>query len=356
MPGSIPSLRDVAVHAGVSAMTASRVVRGLKGVKPATAERVHQAIEALGYRPDPLLTALAGRRKRKGHQVTSVSVALVTPGSDERVWRDQQGFHATVCAALKTAASFGYGVEFALGGDTLKSWERVLRMLFVRGVVGLFVPPVQIRVPEGIDWSPFSGVNLGYGVRRTGFDTVRHDNYQMVSLALDRLVHRGYQKIGVVLSSSEARTDYRVGGAALALGAWGGAVGKVLPPLMLDQPASLLSDVSRRKFLSWLRACAPDVILSLHADILLGWLTDAGIGVPEDVGVAGLNLNADQETPGIAGVAISPGRVGSAAAEMLHSMVLHGRTGRPVAKQILCLDGFWQDGCSIRAVGPELAY
>ncbi|MBT64165.1 MAG: hypothetical protein CML13_13250 [Puniceicoccaceae bacterium] len=348
MPGSIPSLRDVAVHAGVSAMTASRVVRGLKGVKPATAERVHQAIEALGYRPDPLLTALAGRRKRKGHQVTSVSVALVTPGSDERVWRDLRGFHATVSAALETAQSFGYGVEFALGGDTVKSWERVLRMLFLRGVVGVFIPPVQIRVPEGINWSPFSGVNLGFGVRRTGFDTVRHDNYQMTTLALDVLVSRGYRKIGVVLSGSEVRTDYRVGGAVLALGAWGAGGETIVPPLMLDQPAALLTDDWRRKFLTWVRTVGPDVIVSLHADILLGWLAKAGVRVPADLEVVGLNLDADQKPPRLAGVAISPRRVGAAAAEQLHSMILRGRTGRPDAKLILCLDGTWQEGPSMR--------
>ncbi len=353
MPNSSPSLRDVAAHAGVSAMTASRVVRGLKGVKPATAERVRKAIEALGYRPDPLLAALAGRRKRKGSSATSVSVAVVTPGTNDRVWRDNRGFQSTVSAAVETAASLGYGVEFALGGDTVKSWKQVLRMLFERGVVGVFIPPVQIRVPEGIDWSPFSGVNLGFGVRRTGFDTVRHDNYQMTTLALEVLLNRGYQRIGVVLSRSEARTDYRVGGAAMALGTWGAAVDKMVPPMMLDQPAVLLTDDSRRKFLAWLGTVRPDVIVSLHADILLGWLSEAGIRVPEDLEVVGLNLDADWKPPRMAGVAISPRRVGTAAAELLHSMILRGRTGRPDAKQILCLDGFWQDGPSIRTIGSE---
>ena len=61
---SIPSLRDVAAHAGVSSMTVSRVVRGPKGLNPSTAQLVHRAIEVLGYRLDSLLTALAKQRER----------------------------------------------------------------------------------------------------------------------------------------------------------------------------------------------------------------------------------------------------------------------------------------------------
>ena len=40
---------DVAAKAGVSTMTVSRVISGTGSVKPATAERVQAAAEALGY-------------------------------------------------------------------------------------------------------------------------------------------------------------------------------------------------------------------------------------------------------------------------------------------------------------------
>tara|TARA_R100000027_G_scaffold5589_1_gene4576 strand:- start:22212 stop:23276 length:1065 start_codon:yes stop_codon:yes gene_type:complete len=348
---SNPSLRDVAAQAGVSAMTASRVVRGLAVVKPATAERVRQAITELGYRPDPLLSVLAGRRKRKGNSVVGASVAVVTPGSDDKVWRDKPGFRSTVYGAVETARSLGYGVEFALGGDTVKSWERVLGMLFARGVRGLLIPPVQIVVPAGIDWSSFTGVNVGFGVRRTGFDTVRHDNYQMTTLALEVLAQRGFQRIGVLLTQDEVRTQYRVGGATMASGTWGAVKGKVVQTLMLDQPLMQLTDDSRWQFLEWVRTSRPEVVVSLYAHRLRNWLTGAGIRVPQDVGLVGLNIEADRQNSRFAGVAIKPGQVGAAAAELLHSMILRGQTGRPDARQTLYLDGFWQDGPSIRHSG-----
>jgi LacI family transcriptional regulator len=52
----------VAERAGVSIATVSRVQRGVGPVSTETRERVEQAIDELGYRPDPTGRALAGQR------------------------------------------------------------------------------------------------------------------------------------------------------------------------------------------------------------------------------------------------------------------------------------------------------
>ena len=49
---------DVAVHAGVSHQTVSRVVNGSPHVSPETRERVETAIAELGYRPNIAARAL----------------------------------------------------------------------------------------------------------------------------------------------------------------------------------------------------------------------------------------------------------------------------------------------------------
>jgi len=61
-PYERPTLLDVARAAGVSHITVSRVVRGLRMVSPRTAQRVRRAVKKLGYRPDPALSALAAYR------------------------------------------------------------------------------------------------------------------------------------------------------------------------------------------------------------------------------------------------------------------------------------------------------
>ncbi|WP_114854359.1 LacI family DNA-binding transcriptional regulator [Brachybacterium sp. YJGR34] len=52
------TLTDVAVRAGVSRQTASRVARGGAGVRPETQERVQSVIDELGYQPDVVARAL----------------------------------------------------------------------------------------------------------------------------------------------------------------------------------------------------------------------------------------------------------------------------------------------------------
>ncbi len=51
---------DVARHAGVSIATVSRVMNGTTAVRPDTRQRVAEAIEALGYRPNQLARSLPG--------------------------------------------------------------------------------------------------------------------------------------------------------------------------------------------------------------------------------------------------------------------------------------------------------
>ncbi len=50
--GRRPTMRDVAARAGVSFKTVSRVVNDEPGVSPALIERVRQAVDELGFRPN----------------------------------------------------------------------------------------------------------------------------------------------------------------------------------------------------------------------------------------------------------------------------------------------------------------
>ena len=48
----MPTLDDVARHAGVSSMTVSRVINNAAVVREATRRLVHAAIDELGYMPN----------------------------------------------------------------------------------------------------------------------------------------------------------------------------------------------------------------------------------------------------------------------------------------------------------------
>lgn len=71
-PARAATIFDVARLAGVSHQTVSRVINGLPNVRPATKERVEQAMRQLRYSPSPAARALVTRRTR--------TIGLVTPG------------------------------------------------------------------------------------------------------------------------------------------------------------------------------------------------------------------------------------------------------------------------------------
>ncbi len=66
---------DVARLAGVSHQTVSRVLNDVPNVRPATRERVEQAIAQLRYSPSPAARALVTRRTR--------TIGLIAPGTSE---------------------------------------------------------------------------------------------------------------------------------------------------------------------------------------------------------------------------------------------------------------------------------
>ena len=54
-----PTIHDVALRAGVSSMTVSRVINGKQNVRSATRERVEAAVRELKYSPNPAASSLA---------------------------------------------------------------------------------------------------------------------------------------------------------------------------------------------------------------------------------------------------------------------------------------------------------
>lgn len=54
------TILDVAAQAGVSKSTVSHALSGKRPISPATRQRIHQAIDDLGYQPNPVAQRLAG--------------------------------------------------------------------------------------------------------------------------------------------------------------------------------------------------------------------------------------------------------------------------------------------------------
>jgi LacI family transcriptional regulator len=73
---SVPTVRDVAALAGVSPMTVSRTMSGGLNVRPEVQERVREAVEQLGYRPNQ-----SARNTRLNKPTGLIGVAVTNLGN-----------------------------------------------------------------------------------------------------------------------------------------------------------------------------------------------------------------------------------------------------------------------------------
>lgn len=137
-----PTLKDVARAAGVSAMTASRVLRGLPGVSPGARDAVLKAKETLGYRHNELARNL--RLGRTSGLIGLVVTNLANP------------FYSQMALGVEAVAEeAGFRVVLTNTGEDPSRERRLVDELVARRVDGMIV------VPAGADHAHLSKRHLG---------------------------------------------------------------------------------------------------------------------------------------------------------------------------------------------------
>ncbi len=119
----MPTIREVAARAGVSPTTVSHVINNTRFVSPEARERVLQAMEELGYRPNVLARSL-----RRGETRT---LGLILPDS-------ANPFFAEVARAIEDAAfREGYNVILGNSENELDKERLYVEVLTTKQVDGL---------------------------------------------------------------------------------------------------------------------------------------------------------------------------------------------------------------------------
>lgn len=278
------TLRDVAARAGVSRAAVSRTFTPGASVSPAMRARVERAAADLGYSPNLLARGLTTRRTQL--------VGLVS-----------NNFHNPVFLQIFDLFTRGlqdHGLRPLLVNlSTETDPARSMRLLQQYSADGVII--ASSHVPDGFAAS-FRAV--GWPVvhafgrpAAAGVPVAGIDNVEAGRMAARTLAARGYRRVGFVGGPTTASTTrdrwqgFRdtalqagIGVTASHAGAYGFAEGRREMQRLLREPAR-----AEAYF------CADDV-LSIGA---LSAMRDAGLAVPGDVGVIGLN---DMEMAGWAGI------------------------------------------------------
>ncbi len=283
------TLRDVAARAGVSASAVSRVFTPGAPASPLTRQKVEAAAAELGYQPSMLASALSTRRTKL---IGLVGTNFKNPAFLQIFDRMTRALQAQALRPLLVNLSDAMTLEAAV---------RMLRQYSVDGVIlaSSTLPPgfplafraAGLPVVHAFGrWSPAPEVHV-----------VGVDNRQAGRLAAETLLARGYRRLGFLGGPQGATsTEDRLAGFRARL-----AEDPGLP--ILTGFAESYSFAGGRAAMQGLLAtgveaeawfCGDD-ILSLGARSAL---EEAGLRVPRDVGLLGMN---DMEMAGWPSVGLS---------------------------------------------------
>jgi LacI family transcriptional regulator len=295
-------MRDVAERAGVSLKTVSRVINAEAGVATATAERVGEAIAALGFQRNDLARSLR-------HGLSSSTLGLVI----EDV---ANPFYSNVAQAVETAARERGFLLITASAREDPDREREL----VGALVGRRVDALLI-VPAGPD-QRYAETMRG----RTAFvyvdrppggleaDTVLLDDAGGARTAVEHLLAHGHRRIACVADRADVYTAReRVAGYEAALT----AAGVELDPELI-RPGSQEAEQAERvvgELLDLPAERRPTAIFSANNRNTIGAL-HALAGREEEVALVGFDDFELADLLGITVIRADPGQLGARAAEL----------------------------------------
>lgn len=273
----MPTIHDVAIRAGVSAATVSRVLNDNGAVSEDLARRVRAAIEELDYRPN----GVARNLRRRASSVWGLIISDI----------GNPFFTALVRGVEDAAHEAGYSLVLCNSDDELGKEQRYVQIALAEQMAGVIVTPSS---EADTDLTPLIRrgvpvVAVDRRLHRHDVDTVVGDNVRGARLATEHLLASGARRIACITGPVQTTTaQERLQGYSQALAAAG-----------LDVDRTLVREENFREDGGYHGAesllglpVRPDALFVANNLMTVGAieaLTDAGVDVPGDLLVVGFD-------------------------------------------------------------------
>lgn len=341
-----PTMTEVARATGVSKNTVSLALRGSARISAATRARITAVAQAMGYRQNPTVARLMVELRQNRSPRFEATLALINGNEHRDAFTRHPTIPNYVDGCRRRAAQLGYSLdEFWLHDPAMpvKRWLSILRARNIRGavIVGLMQ---DNRLPAHLAplWEEFPAVVTGVRTREPTLSFACSDHYALALAAFEKAVEFGYKRPALVLDGSiDALIEGRFTAGYLTGQSHLLSRRQRTPPF--HEVAAARKD--RRIFAKWLAQAKPDVIFTLYHEVKR-WLQDAGLRVPEDLGLIQYEWRPDHAS--WAGMDQRNDLVGEAALDMLISMVHHNETGVPEYPRATLIGSHWVDGATVR--------
>lgn len=191
------TIKDVAKRANVAPSTVSRVIANSPRISEETKQKVHKAMEELGYHPNLNARSLASQ--------TTKTIGLVMPSSGDVVF--QNPFFPSVLQGISEGAhEKSYALHMTTGKSENETLDAVIQMVQGKRVDGVILlnSKVEDKVIPFLMERHFPFVLIGKPYKNMEEIThVDNDNFRAMKEATEYLIQLGHHKIAFIGGSLE---------------------------------------------------------------------------------------------------------------------------------------------------------
>ncbi len=313
-------MNDIARAAQVHTSTVSLALRGSPRISTATRERVVAVARSLGYRPNPLVTALMQSRRSHSRPQPVLTAAYLSFEALSPVLRREPIYPEFERGARDEAARHGLSLEkFKVTADMPPA--RIDQILRARGTMGVVVaplPPEQSALE--LDWQNLAAVAIGPTLHTPLLHQVMSNHYANMGLLLDACLAWGYRRPGLILHTP---SDQRIGGQWEACFLRQQAENSALEHVPLHK----YSQLDPKAMLRWIHRHTPDILLCISPQEILHALEESGLRVPQDISLA--SVSAARPGGSLSGVVEDGVGAGAQAVSQLLRLIYANERGTP---------------------------
>ena len=310
------TIQDVARKAGVAVGTVSRAFNNYQDIRPETRQRIREAAEELGYRPNISARNLAGKNVP--------NIGLIISGILEGDDKDVHAFQM-LRGVLGYAREKDLEMAMYATDSLMQSRESYIDFCMRHSIAGTILCGIRTDdhyfrelMRSGI---PTVAIDFPVDAARSGWVSV--DNRAAAADAVRALLGSGHRHLAVVNGTDEADVSHvRMAGVMDACREAGYDL-KDTDVL----PGQFSQEIARRVMGEYLAAGnRPDAVFCVSDLMALGTmeaLKDAGLTIPEDVSVIGFDglYLGDMCRPTLSTVQQDMCLMGREAARMLHGLM-----------------------------------
>lgn len=337
------TMREISRLADVSVSTVSLALSNSPLVADRTREKVQAVARELGYRPNPLVSALMRTRRKQINPELQPTLGLITGHSTRYGWKEVspilRAFGEGIGARVR---ALGYRIDQFWRGEPEMTDKRLSDILVARGIKGVLIFPfADPHARLQLDWARFAAVAMGFSVRGVTLDRVASDHHQCVRLAVRHCYELGYRRMALMdLQHMLDRVDDR----------WSGAFLSTLR-LYRDAAEPLLyhpSEWDHMALWSWYQKERPEVIMTAAPGFFRDWAKSHGLRIPEDLGLVSLNVPSLQDAQ--SGICQNPEMQATRAVDLLVRRLVHHEFGEASIPTNSLIEGTWVPGTTVRAI------